>query len=128
MGYIASYSGYIVVKKDRTDSVLKMLEEADIFENLDVRPHILSILDEIDVSGHGNYYGDYLEEIYGKISPYVVDAEIEFFGDENDSHWKHIFEDGEWKERQGRIVYDDESYTFAKAEKDEEGSFEERSM
>jgi len=44
---------------------------------------------------------------YSEASKYVKSADIEFAA-EDDTHWKHQCENGQWTEIEGKVVYDTE--------------------
>lgn len=123
MSYYASSSGTIQLKHTGTkDEVLKLIEMYDVFEEFsfytsnDLKSG--KTLPNIDVSGYQKYHEEDLEALYRKISDYVEKADIEFVG-EDDSRWKHVFEDGVWKEANAEIIYKD-FHTFAEPQKEVE--------
>lgn len=92
--------GTIKVKSDKCEEVERILDESDVFSEVD-----RSEKDGIDVSSD---YRRYDEEdavaLYKQLVPYIVSAEIEFEG-EDGTYWKHAFRDGKWIEQTGEIVY-----------------------
>lgn len=110
MGYKASYAGDIILKdSENLDKVLEFMqkqyciEEYSLSKSIDGEPLI-----EISSAGRDNYHEDEFIALYGLIGKYVKEASIEFVG-EDETHWKHTFEDGEWKEYSGKVVYENPS-------------------
>ncbi len=103
MGYCASYSGCIELKDDKYSDIVADLSE----KILNVGEIDNRINDYIEIFGGSDsrYHDDDWKLFYKEITPYIVSCEVEFIG-EDEIYWKHSFENGEWKEYSGKIVYE----------------------
>lgn len=60
----------------------------------------------IDIYDNENYREEDIRNFLNALSPYIVDGEMEYSGDD-DSHWKFAFnkKTGEWDKIKGKIYY-----------------------
>ena len=122
MGYCASANGTVTVKD--TADLATVREALDrVFDEVS-GPHATCPANLV-VSTHSdsNYHDSAYFGLYERIAPFVADANVEFAGDD-DSHWKHVFSDGQWREIPGKVVYN-ESKSWAITNKIMEEDLEE---
>ena len=100
MGYYASGYGSFTLKTDADRS--KALEA--IVGLWDVA---LSG-DEIEYRYDGKYYSDEVLDVLYKIAPFIIEGSEMYFSGEDDCHWRFVFENGEWVEENGEVIYGDE--------------------
>ena len=109
MSYYANYGGTITVKDAQDcEAVMDIIEKYELFDDIVVSARSGK---KIGVSGYQKYYDYDFKKLYKEIGEYVEEADIYFTG-EDGPPWKHTFEDGEWKEYSGEVVYKDPC-TFA---------------
>ena len=100
MSYYANYSGNIKFSNIVPKELIKEADE--IFENFYYDENDGSA----DFGGNDRYSEDDMYRYFEKITPYTLSGEIEYVGEDN-SIWRFIFKDGEWREESGRIEYGD---------------------
>ena len=96
MSYCTTYNGYIKINKPLPNELVSLGK--DTFENFWCDEN------SIDFGGYDRYDEDPVYEFLTKVAPYTTSGEIEYKG-EDGNLWRFIFEDGEWKEEDGRIIY-----------------------
>lgn len=102
MSYYAKHKGSITAKDCAKASYLgKKIEEELTAEQYHKGETLV-----IDLEGRADYNEDTLHEIFADLTPYTVEGEVFFWG-EDDAVWRYIFRDGEWFEECGEIVYKD---------------------
>lgn len=109
MGYYATGGGFVRFarkpKKDEAERIYKTLKEW--FETVDCYDDGMAY----DLCYNGKYYWDFEDTMQrlNNIAP-IEEGEISFVG-EDDAHWKFVFDPAaeEWAERDGRVVYGDET-------------------
>ena len=111
MSYCATFSGEIELKEDKYSDIVAKLAE-DILNVDDVYSNGGKCL---DISGamDSRYHEEDWGLFYKEIAPYITFCETEFEG-EDGTHWKQSFEDGMFKEYQGKIVYENPSVFISK--------------
>lgn len=118
MSYYATYEGTVIFNekfdfKNNSSKIEEAFKKAfdetfDIEENEE--GEMFSFL-----AGGKNYREDLLCDCYEILTPFVKSVEIEFVGEDN-SLWKHSFENGKWCEYNGSVVYSDEPNVILKNE------------
>ena len=99
MGYYATGEGYIKTKDKLPEEILA--EAESIFEQAEYANNVL------DVAVYDKYHEDDVLTFLENIKKYTAAGEI-FYEGEDSSYWKFVFNDGEWEELNGHVVYDDE--------------------
>lgn len=97
MGCYVYSSGLLKPKAD-TEKVLKILNEYNYFEDVEVTDDVIS------VGNYGKYYEEDLKSLLTALKPYIKEGEIVYNG-EDDSYWKHKLVGGKWIEYEGFIAY-----------------------
>lgn len=100
MGYYASYSGEITVRK--TPESLMILDDdivRDTYGETDEKVEVCFV-------GSEKYYEEEWLDFLQKLEPFTVAGNIRFDGDE-DCHWVFSFRNGKWYEDRGEIVYEE---------------------
>jgi len=104
MGYYASGGGEIHLRPNLTESewekVKGIVNDCDIFDGLWLYSEDNTIL----VSHGDKYRSDWVADFMHCIQPFVKDGELIFVGEDN-AHWKIVFEDENWMEYDGEVVY-----------------------
>lgn len=103
MGYYASYSGDITVRK--TTESLMILDNNIVCDTYDETD------DEVEAS-FGNsekYYEEDWLDFLQKLEPFTVTGNIRFDGDE-DCHWAFNFRNGKWYEDRGEVVFEESEH------------------
>ncbi len=104
MSWLAQSKGTIKVTDiDKADKVIDILNSSGCFEDAGAYEYA----DIITVVGESDYDEEALKEVYKEITPYIERAVIEFVGEDN-SLWKHEFENGQWNEASGHISYEED--------------------
>lgn len=116
MSYYASYDGNIDFNSEKLGECIKAIQEKYDFKGISLdslieKLDILTIYeydetnDNMIFSGcDEKYCSDKLHDFFNLIAPYTEGGEIEFQGEDN-TYWKICFEDGDWEEYMGTIVY-----------------------
>lgn len=108
MGYEAHGGGTIMFAKqlssrerEKLAQILEDCFEYDIYEDKYRDKKTVA-----DIWDSEKYYGDVVEETLETVSKRfkVEQGEIEYVG-EDDSLWRFIYQNGEWKEQNGYVVY-----------------------
>lgn len=100
MGYNASGSGSVVLKKEVPEEILELLNSSDVgFETEDSPDGGLWLTFYYD-----RYHEDDVIHALNKLAPYTKSGDIEFTGDD-DMHWQFHFYNGKMEERNGEVIY-----------------------
>ena len=99
MGYSASWDGHIKFKKDITNNIIEECEY--VFTELHHDP----VNKTLEFYGNGKYHDDEVYSFLNRITNITESGEIKFHG-EDDTHWRFIFKDNEWKEESGKVCYE----------------------
>lgn len=115
MSYYACGDGYVIfepiegVSREEIEDGLMEFGDASVIETKD---HL-----EIDLRyEYQNYDADKLYACFNEYAKAVISGDLEFVG-QDDSHWRLIYENGEWVEKNGMVVYTtpaDEVYELLK--------------
>ncbi len=110
MGYTAHGTGSIKIKAGVSEETLRAaLAKAQgpyACFGLEISgPYTLTGQTFVDLSHDDNYREDEVYDTLGLFTEIAESGVIEFEG-EDGNFWKIELKDGEWKERQGRVVYD----------------------
>lgn len=116
MSYKYDATGTITLKKGTPDEVIDKICEMFEKQGFD-RAEPGYAPDSIDLSTSGsNYHGEELGSMYGNLPDVIEDAQIYFIG-EDETYWRHEYEDGTWTEAFGQVVYDNPLYFAGKEPK-----------
>ncbi len=111
MGYYANYEGTIIFKEKPSIKILN--EIRSIFEK-DFYCGGYSFLDSgaiLEFYGYEKFYEDDFKVMLFKVSNLleIVEGSVEFMG-EDGTLWRYIYDDGQWYEQAGRVIYTGRMY------------------
>lgn len=106
MSYYATGSGAIELRSNLNEDNIREIEE--ILDNADVECDFSRRDGYLDLYQHEKYYGDYWEDLLGKLAPFTSQGEIDFNG-EDGSLWRFIFRDGTFVEENGDVVFESDA-------------------